>query len=115
MPEELEESFLSLLGAIKASNTYQEYFQIEEKLKQNEEIHLLIEKIKEIQKQIVKEEYLKKDISTLEKEYEILLKKLETYPIYLSFLEKQKEVNTIFQTIKGNIEETFDKMITDNQ
>lgn len=110
LPEELKKEFSNLLISIQKDKSYQEYLQLESKLRQNTEICLLIEKIKEIQKQLVKMESVKKDTSKTELQYKKMLSKLEGYPLYQAFLQKQKEVNEIMQTIKQRIEKTLDEI-----
>jgi len=63
-----------------------------------------INKIKSIQKEIVKLELEKKDISHLEKEIEEILSILNTYPIYQEYIYLQEDLDNTFQSIKIIIE-----------
>lgn len=89
---------------IEESDTYKRYKDIEKKLENDSDIMDNVNKVKSIQKEIVKLEFEKKDISNLEKEIEDILSILNTYPIYQEYIYLQEDLNNTFQSIKSIIE-----------
>ena len=63
-----------------------------------------VNRVKSIQKEIVKLEVEKKDISNLEKEIEDIISLLNTYPIYQEYVYLQEDLDSAFQSIKTIIE-----------
>lgn len=110
MTSELRISLKKIVDEIKQSKDYQDYLKIENKMKNNEEIICLIEMIKDLQKQLVKNDYYKKDLSIIEEEYNNKLEQLNSYPLYQSYLEKQKKVNEKLQYVKTEIQCFFDEI-----
>lgn len=89
---------------IEESDTYKRYKDIEKKLENDSDIMDNVNKVKSIQKEIVKLEFEKKDISNLEKEIEDILSVLNTYPIYQEYIYLQEDLDNTFQSIKSIIE-----------
>ncbi len=115
LPNELANSFDELLSLLKQSTCYQEYLVLENKLQNHDEILSLIRQIKDVQKQLVRAEHSQQDIEIPQQKYQQLLTTLNEYPLYVAFLEKQKEVNEMFQIVKTRIEETFDEIVLKGQ
>ena len=111
LPDDLKESFDSLINAIYNSKDYQDYLKLKTKMEKNEEIKKLVSDIKKLQKDIVKKEYMKETCEDIEKEYQQKLKNLYEYPLYSAFQEKQKAVNEILQTVKIEIQDFFDVLL----
>jgi len=93
-----------IVNYIEESDNYKRYKQIETKMEIDLDIMDKINKIKSIQKEIVKLEIEKKDISHLEKEIEEILSILNTYPIYQEYIYLQEDLDNTFQSIKIIIE-----------
>ncbi|MDD6879089.1 MAG: YlbF family regulator [bacterium] len=74
---------------------------MKERIVKDEDIMNLINEIKLFQKQIVRNG----NDSNLEDKINDNLTKLNNYPIYVRFDELQKELNSLFQTIKFSIED----------
>jgi len=99
-----------VVDEIKLSKEYQDYLKIEEKLKSNKEIIDLINDIKELQKELVKSKYYKKDLTSVEKIYNKKLEELDSYPIYGAYLESQRKINEKLQYVRGEIQSFFDEI-----
>ena len=84
---------------IEESDTYKRYKDIEKKLENDSDIMDNVNRVKSIQKEIVKLEFEKKDISNLEKEIEDILSVLNTYPIYQEYIYLQEDLDNTFQSI----------------
>ena len=89
---------------IEESDTYKRYKDIEKKIENDSDIMDNVNRVKSIQKEIVKLEIEKKDISNLEKEIEDILSVLNTYPIYQEYIYLQEDLDNTFQSIKSIIE-----------
>ena len=110
MTNELRESLKEIIDEIKLSKDYQDYLRIEEKMKENEEITNLIKEIKDLQKELVKKEYYQKDLTSVKEEYESKLQKLNSYPLYVVYLESQRKVNEKLQYVRVEIQRFFDEI-----
>ena len=110
MNNELRESLSEIIEEIKLSKEYQDYLKIEEKLKSNKEITDLISDIKKLQQELVKKEYYKNDLTNRKEEYNSKLEELNSYPLYVTYLESQRKINEKLQCVRGEIQSFFDKI-----
>jgi len=101
----------NLVDYIKNSQEYKDYLFLSEKLSNNEKVSVMINKIKKLQKEIVKREVNNEDIKDLDQEINILLDKLNRIPLYVEFTNKQMELNEIYQTIKSRLDEYFYRIL----
>lgn len=97
-----------IVSYIENSSTYKDYLLLKEKLSNNEEIKDIIDLIKSKQKELVKKEYNKEDVSLLNEELKSLEDKLNEYPLYVDYINKQDELNEVFGIIKEKIEKSID-------
>ncbi len=97
----------NLVGFIKDSQEYKDYVFLSNKLATNRKVNDYINKIKSLQKEIVKKEVIGEDISELEIEIKSLLEKLDKIPLYKEFIDKQEELNEIYQLVKQRLDEYF--------
>lgn len=111
LPKELEVAFDEILEEIQNSADYQEYLELEEKMKQNKTIQDLILSIKCLQKELVRLEYNKGDLTDVALKYQEALAHLNDFPLYVVFVEKQKRVNEMLQNVKSQIEDFFDQIV----
>ena len=111
LPKELEVAFDEILEEIQNSVDYQEYLELEEKMKQNKTIQDLILSIKCLQKELVRLEYNKDDLTDVALKYQEALAHLNDFPLYVVFVEKQKRVNEMLQNVKSQIEDFFDQIV----
>lgn len=93
---------------IENSSTYKEYLLLKEKINNNKEILDLIGQIKLKQKELVKKEYTQEDISNIENDLINLENKLNEYPLYIDYKNKQDELNNMFTIIKDKINKCLD-------
>ncbi len=110
MNDPIIEKVEDLVSIIKNSEEYQQYMMLKEKIQKNIELTSLIENIKRIQKELVKKEANKEDINELEKEYFHLLEKLNQIPLYVDFKNTQRSLNEIYQSIKEQLDDYFNKV-----
>ena len=99
-----------IIETIKESKEYQDYQFLFNKLSQNVEANNLIKEVKIIQKKIVKKESLGESVVDLEEQLSLLVEQLETIPLYVEFVEKQSELNDLYQGIKEKLNVYFDKI-----
>ena len=110
LSNELRESLSEIIEEIKLSKEYQDYLKIEEKMKDNKEITDLISDIKKLQQELVKKEYYKNDLTNIKEEYNSKLEELNSYPLYVAYLESQRKINEKLQYVRGEIQSFFDKI-----
>ncbi len=96
---------------IEDSDTYKKYKELEKRLEKDFDIMDKINRVKSIQKEIVKLEIEKKDISNLEKEIEEIIVDLNTYPIYQEYNYLFEDLNNTFQEVKFVIEKYLNSKI----
>lgn len=104
LTKELDDSFSLIISYIKSHPKYQEYLLLSKQIENHDKIILIINQVKKIQKELVKLEYYKKDISETDEKYKKLLSKLDDYPLYQSYINAQKEVNSMLQYVKLQVE-----------
>ena len=100
-----------IVDTIKGSEEYKKYLDLELKVSNNKEIMSLIEEVKDKEKAIVNSKS-KKDTESLKKEIDILLAKLNEYPLYNEYIELQEEFNNLFGTIKDKLNNYFEDKIS---
>lgn len=100
-----------IVKEIRNSKEYQDYQFLFQKLFEHEKANILIQKVKSLQKEIVKRESIGESILDLEKEINSLLETLNSIPLYVEFIEKQEELNSIYQNIKIRIETYFNHLM----
>ena len=93
-----------IVAAIKDSKEYQDYHFLKEKMSHNQNIIKKVEEIKIKQKELVRKKYNFEDTKELEEELTNLENQLKMIPLYCDFLEKQIELNNIYQNIKKQLD-----------
>lgn len=93
-----------IVNIIKNSEEYQKYIEVSNKMKNNKEIMNLIDEVKSLQKNLVKEQALSNDISLIDEEINKKLKQLEEYPIYLEYTYLQEDLDNSISLVKTSIE-----------
>lgn len=92
----------NLFSEVKKLECYKNYVKAKKKIGENIEITNLIEKIKINQKK-----YINTKDKNLKKEIDELYKKLNSYPLYVSYLEFKEELNEELNLIKSVFENYF--------
>ena len=100
-----------LVSTIKDSKEYKHYLELEDKISNNEEILSLINEVKSIEKKIVNGKS-KDNTDKLKKELDLLINKLNEYPLYVEYIELQEEFNNLFGTIKDKLNKYFEDKIS---
>lgn len=93
-----------LIDSIKNSSDYIEYTKLKNMLLSNDSIMTLINDVKSLQKQLVRNSVYKKDITNLEEQIDEKLKKLNSNPDYVRYIYLEEDLNTRFQVIKDILE-----------
>ena len=96
--------FEELIKSIKDSELYKRYNSIKEKMIDDKEINDLINKVKKLQRESVKESSKGIDVSSYDKEIEELLEKLNNIPLYVEYDYAMKDLNNELKIIKNTIE-----------
>lgn len=96
-----------IVTTIIKSKEYGDYQYLYKKLQKNEKANDLIKEVKNLQKEIVRKESINENVENLEKKLKKYLDELENIPLYIEFVEKQKELNEIYQMIKIKLNDYF--------
>ncbi len=105
---EIIEKIEELVKVIKQDKLYQDYKTLRKKVFENKTIMKEIQKIKALQKKYVKSAFLD---STIEKEIEVRKKRLEEVPLYLSYQQKEEELNSLFSLLKEGLNDAFSSLL----
>lgn len=96
-----------IIEFIKESDDYKDYIYLKDKLSKHEKANNLINEIKKLQKQAIKQEVNKMDTKELDNKIKDNLDKLNKIPLYRDFIDKQELLNDYYQTIKERLDEYF--------
>ena len=108
---DIKDEINSLVDYIKDSDKYKRYIIVRDKIHSNKDIMDKIKRIKSLQKEIVKLEYNKQDIKEKDKEIDLLLEELNTYPIYVEYDYLVEDLNYEMKYIKDTLEEEINKIV----
>lgn len=100
-----------IVDYLKNTDNYIRYCEISDKMKSDNEIMSLIKRVKDLQKEIVNEEYIGNNADKLKEEITQILEKLNGYPIYREFTYLQEDLNSNFQDIKNAIEKYINDIV----
>ena len=100
-----------IISYIESSDTYVRYKNIESKMKKDVDIMDKVNKVKFLQKEMVKFEIEKKDITSFENEVEEIMLSLNSYPIFQEYTYLLEDLNNTFQNIKSIIENYLNSKI----
>lgn len=95
---------------IKDSKEYQDYLFLFNKLSKNDRCNSLIKQVKTLQKELVKKQFRGQDVNKLEEKINELVSELNTIPLYVEFVDKQQELNEIYQSIKVRLDNYFNDL-----
>lgn len=99
-----------IIEIIKNSEEYKKYIDISNKLKKHEAIMSLIDEVKTLQKKLVKEKSLNRDVAFIDEEINKKLELLESYPIYLEYIELQESLDYSIGIVKDGIEKCINNI-----
>lgn len=101
----------NLKELIILSDEYKNYKKYLEIISNNKNINLLINKIKKVQKDILKNEIKNIDKSLLEKQIDEYYKELYLEKDYVEYIHASKELNDLLTILKMNFENYFNSLI----
>ena len=107
MDNNVEKALLDLKDYIENTKEYRRVLELKRDMEKSSKVVELIDEIKKVQKEYVKNsdnEELAKTLKTLEK-------KLEEIPIYSEYIKNLEKVNDMIFVIKEELNDYFDKKI----
>ena len=103
---DIKEDINNMFDEFEETNLYKSYLSVKEQLEKNEEINNIINDIRRMQKIATNN----KD-SVIEKELKELYKKLESYPLYQSYLIIKEELNNELFMISNQFDKYFNELL----
>lgn len=107
--EKLYKAVDDVVNYIKLSDEYKNCVSLKDKMSKNQELTLLIEKIKKMQKEYIKNNYDK----NIKQELDKLNNKLEEIPVYNIYLENLKKVNLMINYVRDELNDYFYKLFNE--
>lgn len=102
----IDESLNNLITTIKNSKIYINYLHILKQVEKNNDINEIVNDIKNIQKEIVKEEHIhKKDTKGLEEALDKKKKELYSIPLYQDYIEASNELNDMMKQVNKRLQD----------
>ena len=102
--KEINAKILEIIEYIQTTESYQNYLKARKVLEQNEKIRNLINDIKTLQKELVKNPLKKEELDLKIKEK---LNILNTEPSYLEYQTYQEEINNLLTIFENKINKYF--------
>ncbi len=102
--KEINAKILEIIEYIQTTESYQNYLKARKVLEQNEKIRNLINDIKTLQKELVKNQSKKEELDLKIKEK---LNILNTEPSYLEYQTYQEEINNLLTIFENKINKYF--------
>lgn len=102
--KEINAKILEIIEYIQTTESYQNYLKARKILEQNEKIMNLIQDIKTLQKELVKNQSKKEELDLKIKEK---LNILNTEPSYLEYQTYQDEINNLLTIFENKINKYF--------
>ena len=96
-----------VVNIIKESKEYKNCIDLKNKMDSNEEIKLLVNKIKRLQKKYIRSSY----DTSIKKELEEVEKELKEIPIYNIYLENLEKVNEMIDYVKDSLNDYFYELL----
>lgn len=93
-----------LIITIKESDTYKRYIYLKEMMLEDTEIMNLIEKVKTLQKELIKSKTKGLDYKEIDDNINKTLSELNNIPTYVEYDYVQSELNDLLQNVKNTIE-----------
>lgn len=106
----IDKNFNEIIYTIENSSIYQNYQHVLKQVEANDEIKNLVENIKVIQKKIVHAKAKNNDVVKFEKELSNINKRLNSIPLYQSYIDISNEVNDLMKLINNRIQNYINKL-----
>ena len=97
----LNKKLEEVITVIKESEDYQECIKLKEKMKKNAELMQLVDTLKTLQKEYVKNGYQDKE------KLEEVENKLYEIPIYVTYMENLEKVNQMISYVEDDLNDYF--------
>lgn len=97
----LNKKLEEVITVIKDSKDYQECIKLKEKMKKNAELMQLVDTLKTLQKEYVKDGYQDKE------KLEEVENKLYEIPIYVTYMERLEKVNQMISYVEDDLNDYF--------
>ena len=101
-----------IISIIKDSSKYKRFLEVQESMKNNKDITSKIERVKFLQKELIKTESKGKDTNIVFKEYNDLINELDSYPVYQEYKELLEELDDLYQEIKFILENHINNILS---
>ena len=96
-----------VVSVITSSRDYRICIELQEKMKKNQNLMDLIDKLKEAQKRYVKSNYDK----SIKGELDLLEEKLQQIPIYVSYMMHLEKVNDMLSYVEDDLNQFFYQLL----
>ena len=96
-----------VISVITSSRDYRICIELQEKMKKNQNLMDLIDKLKEAQKRYVKSNYNK----SIKGELDLLEEKLQQIPIYVSYMMHLVKVNDMLSYVEDDLNQFFYQLL----
>ena len=101
-----------IISLIKDSSKYKRFLEVQESMKNNKDLTSKIDRVKLLQKELIKIESKKEDTDKTFKEYNDLIKELDSYPVYQEYNELLEELDDLYQEIKFVLENHINNILS---
>lgn len=108
--EKLNNSLNDLINYIENTNEYKMCITLKEKMKDNDTINDLVNRIKLLQKK-----YIRTNDSNIEEELSLLEKELNEIPIYNIYNQNLEKVNEMIIYVKDRLNNYFDELLNEKK
>lgn len=109
MNKEIKDEMDLVVKTIKESDIYINYLKLLDKVKNNCDINLLVNEIRDIEKKLVKKPSITLENKLKEKELE-----LNSIPLYLDYKDSIDEVNNMLLIVKNKMDKFVNTLILEN-
>lgn len=106
----INKEFEKLIIEIKNSMIYQNYLHILKQVEVNEDINILVNEIKNMQKQIVYAQSINQNIKELKSKLDSINCNLNAIPLYQSYIDASKEVDELMKLVSTKIQNCFNDL-----
>ena len=103
----LNKALDDVVSVITSSRDYRICIELQEKMKKNQNLMNLIDKLKEAQKRYVKSNYDK----SIKDELDMLEEKLQQIPIYVSYMTHLEKVNDMLSYVEDDLNQFFYQLL----
>lgn len=107
MAKWLNRALDEVISVITSSRDYRICIELQEKMKKNQNLMDLIDKLKEAQKRYVKSNYDK----SIKGELDLLEEKLQQIPIYVSYMMHLVKVNDMLSYVEDDLNQFFYQLL----